>query len=353
MSGCQSVPTAAMVNTSSSSRLAHLVKMLPSGLLILDGQGRVVEANPLACELLGEPLINMRWLDVINRAFQPRADDGHEVSLRDGRRLKIATTSLEPEEGQLILLTDLTETRWMQQKMAHMQRLSALGKMVASLAHQVRTPLSAALLYASNLKNKTLTDQARDHFHGKLIARLKDLEQQVNDMLMFARGDNQPAMTELSLQQLLTEVEAGAEAMMFQHQCRLEVQLPEPDLLIFGNQSMLSSAIGNLIHNAIQAQKKGANLKLSAQRYEDDRVEISLADDGPGISTELQQQIFEPFFTTRGQGTGLGLAVVQATAKSHQGELKVESTPGEGAKFSIIVPLVREAHEAIQQVIGG
>ena len=342
-----------MAPTRSSSRLAHLVKMLPSGLVILDGRGIVVEANPIAVALLGEPLLGMRWLDVINRSFQPRADDGHEVSLRDGRRVKIDISSLDPEEGQLILLTDLTETRQMQQNMAHMQRLSALGKMVASLAHQVRTPLSAAMLYAANLQNRTLEGNARQHFHGKLMARLKDLEQQVNDMLMFARGDSQQIMSEISLQQLLTEVEAGADAMMLQHQSHLEVQLPEPDLLILGNKSVLSSAIGNLIHNAIQAKPKGVNLLLSAKRYGDDQVEIVLADDGPGISRELQQQIFEPFFTTRSQGTGLGLAVVQAAAKSHRGELKVSSELGEGARFSIVMPLVREAEAVMQQVIGG
>lgn len=344
----------------SSSRLAHLVDILPSGLVIINGNGIVEEANQLAVTLLGAPLLNERWLDVINRSFQPRADDGHEVSLKDGRRLKIAISSLEPEEGQLILLTDLTETRQLQNNMAHMQRLSALGKMVASLAHQVRTPLSAALLYAANLKNKQINSSARDAFHDKLIARLKDLEQQVNDMLMLAKNDNNPVVNELSLQELLSEVDAASESMMSQHKARLMVTIPDPDLLIMGNRSALSGAINNLIHNAIQSKPSGLLLHLIAQKYGDNQVEISLIDNGPGISNDLQRKIFEPFYTTKSQGTGLGLAVVQSVANSHNGKLKLVSKLGQGSRFSLIIPLQREAavlmqhtmQQTMQQAVG-
>src|SRR5690606_13169564 len=122
--------------------------ILPGGVVVLDGRGRVIEANPLALELLGEPLLGVFWREVIQRSFAPRADDGHEISLQDGRRLSLATRSLAGEPGQLILLTDLTETRRLQDELARHARLSALGRMVASLAHQIRTPLSTALLYA-------------------------------------------------------------------------------------------------------------------------------------------------------------------------------------------------------------
>ncbi|MFX5472275.1 PAS domain-containing sensor histidine kinase, partial [Acinetobacter baumannii] len=92
-------------------------------------------------------LVGMLWREVIARCFAPREDDGHEISLRDGRRLSIATRSLNGEPGQLILLNDLTDPRRPQEQLARHERLSALGRMVASLAHQIRTPLSAALLY--------------------------------------------------------------------------------------------------------------------------------------------------------------------------------------------------------------
>jgi len=337
----------------SKNRLAHLVDILPSGVVILDANGHVEEANKMAINFFGESVIGKRWFSVINKYFEPRADDGHEVSLKDGRRLKIAITSLEPEDGQLILLTDLTETRQMQNNMAHMQRLSALGKMVASLAHQVRTPLSAAMLYAANLKNKAMPEHSRIRFHDKLMARLKDLEQQVNDMLMFARSDNGQLASELSLQEILTEVRASSDAMLEQHEAHLSVTLPDPDLLIMGNRTALSGAITNLIHNAIQAKPTGLLMHLVAKRHGENEVEISLVDNGPGISIKQQQQIFEPFYTTKSQGTGLGLAVVQSVAKSHNGQLTLLSKPGQGSCFSLVLPLHREAAIVVQHAVAG
>jgi len=336
----------------SQNRLAHLVDILPSGVIILDGYGLVEEANKMALSFFSHNIIGQKWFSVINQFIEPRADDGHEVSLKDGRRLKIATSSLAPEDGQLIVLTDLTETRQLQNNMAHMQRLSALGKMVASLAHQVRTPLAAAMLYAANLKSKAMTEQSRARFNDKLIARLKYLESQVNDMLMFARGENGQTANEHSLQELLSEVKESSDAMLSQHKANLMVTLPEPDLLILGNRSALSGAITNLIQNAIQAKSSGLLMHLVARRFGDKEVEITLVDNGPGISNEQQKKIFEPFFTTKSQGTGLGLAVVQSVAKSHNGKLHLVSQIGKGSSFSIILPLQREAAAVIMHAVG-
>lgn len=170
-------------------RLQSLLDLLPGGVIVIDGQGVVREANPVARNLLGQPLVGMLWRQVIARSFAPREDDGHEVSLRDGRRLSIATRSLHGEPGQLVLLNDLTETRRLQDQLSRHERLSALGRMVASLAHQIRTPLSAALLYASHLAEQELPVEQQQRFAGRLKERLHELEHQVRDMLVFARGD--------------------------------------------------------------------------------------------------------------------------------------------------------------------
>jgi two-component system sensor histidine kinase FlrB len=135
------------------NRFSHLLSVMPAGVLVIDHRGTVSLANKQASALLEEPLEGQLWRDVIARAFRPQADDGHEVSMRNGKRVKIDISPLTEEKGQLIVITDLTETRQMQQRLSHMQRLSSLGKMVASLAHQVRTPLSSALLYAENIKS--------------------------------------------------------------------------------------------------------------------------------------------------------------------------------------------------------
>ncbi|MCU4674721.1 ATP-binding protein [Catenovulum sp. 2E275] len=318
-----------------SARLRHLVNILPAGVVILSANGRVEEANQIAVDLLGEPLVGETWVSIIHRAFNPKADDGHEISLRNGRLVKLETTALTPEPGQLVVLTDMTDTRLLQARLSQFKQLSVLGKMMASLAHQIRTPLSAAMLYAANLANHSLSNQSKSSFQQKLMARLQDLESQITDMLLFAKSGQKQVAEKLSLQQLLTEIQAGCEAMIIQNQGELILNLPEPDIEIYGNKNALCSAIQNLIHNSIQMIGSGAKIELVAKRSTQNKVLIQVTDNGPGIAPHLQQQIFEPFFTTRGKGTGLGLAVVKAVVEQHQGSICVNSIPDQGCTFSI------------------
>lgn len=329
------------------SRLQHLLQVLPTGVVVLDARGFVQQANPVAISMLGEPLTGQRWLDVITRSFRPRSDDGMEVSLHDGRRVQLAITSLQPEPGQLIVLTDLTETRQLQSRIAHLQRLSALGKMMASLAHQIRTPLSSAMLYAQNLTNLKLDQNSRQQFQHKLLNRLQDLEQQVNDLLLFARSGREQQAERLSMQQLLSEVELSVEAMVQQHAGQLVVELPEPDLPVLGNHTALSGALANLIQNALQHAGPGARVEVSAIASNDGQwVTLAVEDHGPGVPAHLQQQIFDPFFTTRRNGTGLGLAVVQAVAHSHNGQVRCVDGASGGARFEMILPVYQSTTAA-------
>ena len=325
-----------------ASWLSHLVDTMPVGVIVLDGKGMVAKANQIAIDMLGEPLEGERWLAIIQRSFEPNGSDGHEVSLRDGRLIKLDISPLAPEPGQLILMTDLTQTRQLQSRIAHMQRLSALGNMVASLAHQVRTPLSAAMLYAANLSSDKLNGTSRGHFHEKLMSRLKDLESQVNDMLLFAKSGDKQVLAAVSMQSLLTDVTNASEAMVLQKHCEMNLILPEPDIEITANKVALSSAISNLVHNAVQACGEHGMIELSATRSEQfkDHVKISVKDNGPGLTELSTQQIFEPFFTTKSNGTGLGLAVVQSVANSHQGFIKAGKSKFGGAEFNLYLPII-------------
>ena len=324
-----------------ASWLSHLVDTMPAGVIVLDGKGMIAKANQIAIDMLGEPLEGEKWFSVIQRSFRPQQDDGHEVSLKDGRLIKLDITALAPEPGQLILMTDLSETRRLQKRVAHMQRLSALGKMVASLAHQVRTPLSAAMLYAANLGSKCLPEASRDNFQTKLMSRLKDLENQVNDMLLFAKSGDQHVVEQVSMQQLLSEVKTGADAMVTLNNSELDVSLPEPDIAILGNKTALASAIQNLIHNSIQIIGAGAQVQVSAMRdlQTPDFVRISVSDNGPGVDLQQVDKLFEPFFTTSSQGTGLGLAVVSSVANAHQGRIEVTNNVHGGACFNLLLPI--------------
>ncbi|ATR82391.1 PAS domain-containing sensor histidine kinase [Pseudomonas sp. HLS-6] len=319
-----------------ANRLQNLLDLLPGGVIVIDGAGRVREANPAARELLGEPLDGELWRHVIARSFAPREDDGHEVSLRDGRRLSIATRSLDAEPGQLVLLNDLTETRHLQDQLARHQRLSSLGRMVASLAHQIRTPLSAALLYASHLADQTLPAHTQQRFASTLKERLHELEHQVRDMLVFARGEL-PLTDRLTPKALFQVLQQAAQPQVQGHLVRWQCDSHLGDLLC--NRDTLVGALLNLIENAVQASAGQARLKIHLYRREQ-LLHVCVSDAGSGIDAGLLARLGEPFLTTKATGTGLGLAVVKAVARAHQGELQLRSRPGRGTCARVSLPLI-------------
>ncbi|MBA1277404.1 ATP-binding protein [Stutzerimonas stutzeri] len=319
-----------------ANRLQSLLDLLPGGVIVIDAQGVVREANPVAQELLGEPLEGVLWREVIARSFAPRRDDGHEISLKDGRRVSIATRSLNGEPGQLVLLTDLTETRRLQEQLARHERLSALGRMVASLAHQIRTPLSTALLYASHLEQGGLTVEHQQRFAGRLKDRLHELEHQVRDMLVFAKGDL-PLEDRLTPVELLAALRAAVEARVGDIAIRWQCDAHAGALLC--NRDTLVGALLNLIENALQAAGNDRRLKvhLYARGW---ALRISISDNGSGIEATTLARLGEPFFTTKATGTGLGLAVVKSVARAHSGSLELRSRPGRGTCATLQLPLL-------------
>lgn len=328
-----------------ANRLQSLLDLLPGGVIVIDGQGVVREANPVARNLLGQPLVGMLWRQVIARNFAPREDDGHEISLKDGRRLSIATRSLHAEPGQLVLLTDLTETRRLQDQLSRHERLSALGRMVASLAHQIRTPLSAALLYASHLSEQVLPVEQQQRFAGRLKERLHELEHQVRDMLIFARGEL-PLPDRLAPKALFDALRSAAEPHVLDMQVRWQCDSRTGELLC--NRDTLVGTVLNLIENAIQAGGREARLKIHLyQRGE--TVRLCVSDNGPGIDSATLARLGEPFFTTKTTGTGLGLAVVKAVARAHQGDVQLRSRPGRGTCAILTLPLLGATHPLIQE----
>ncbi|RMH92299.1 PAS domain-containing protein [Stutzerimonas zhaodongensis] len=319
-----------------ASRLQSLLDLLPGGVIVIDGHGLVREANPVAHELLGDPLEGALWREVIARSFAPRRDDGHEISLKDGRRVSIATRSMNGEPGQLVLLTDLTETRRLQDQLARHERLSALGRMVASLAHQIRTPLSTAMLYASHLEQGGLSADHQQKFAGRLKNRLNELEHQVRDMLVFARGDL-PLEHRLMPAELMTALRAAAEAHLERVSVRWQCDARVGALLC--NRDTLVGALLNLIENALQAAGEAPRLKVHIYARAAS-LRVCISDNGAGMDAMTLARIKEPFFTTKPTGTGLGLSVVKSVANAHSGSFELRSRPGRGTCATVLLPLL-------------
>jgi len=327
-----------------AKRLETLLKALPGGVIVLDNQGVVQECNPAAEALLGRGLRGQRWNAVIAHAFAPRADDGHDVSLSDGRRVNISTCPMGDEPGQILLITDVTEMRRLQDHLNQHQRLATMGEMAASLAHQVRTPLSSALLYASNLRRPQLEETDRERFTGKLLDQLRHLEQLVNDMLLYAR-DGTMGEQEFEPGELIADLERTLAAEIEATGTRFVARNHTTGMRLHGNRQLLVSALGNLASNAMQAMGEGGTLELDVRKEDEHGVAFVMTDTGPGIESQEIQKIFNPFYTTRSEGTGLGLAVVAAIARAHGGDIRVvsparEARDGEapGSIFTLRLP---------------
>ncbi|MBE0440265.1 MAG: PAS domain-containing protein [Gammaproteobacteria bacterium] len=331
-----------------ANRMSRLLEVLPGGVVVLDGNGFVQQCNSAAINLLGEPLDGELWEMVIRRAFSSTESDSHDVALKDGRLLHVSTSPLDGEPGQIVLLNDVTETRQLQLKVSHLQRLSAMGEMAARLAHQIRTPLSSALLYIAPLLKQGTDKKTQLRFAQKLHSSISHMERLVKDMLAFSRGDM--AKTEpVSVTEILRSVEQQFYSQSNPDNLGFQVYNSVEDGTIYGSKDALTSAINNLVTNARLACEQEGEITLYVEHVEDedgvDCIEISVEDNGVGIPEQEQAKILKPFYTTRSSGTGLGLAVVQSIVTAHRGTLWFASDVGEGSTFSLRLPMYQSVEK--------
>jgi two-component system sensor histidine kinase FlrB len=324
-------------NENLAARLAALLKGLPGGVVVLDAHGIIIEVNPAAEQLLGSPLQGHSFASVFARAaVQPDAPPEH-TELKTGRFVNLSRRDLVLG-GEVVLITDVTESHSMQVFLARQQRLLTLGELAAGLAHQIRTPLATALLYASQmtLPDRSTPDLAR--CAEKTVGSLKELDRLVNAMLAFAHGG--AAREIVSVSALLEQVAQWLRPAL-RRGVRLTIRTQAPNLTVRANAPSLVSAVLNLATNSLQAARADLDIELLARRSADGRAQIIVSDNGPGIAAEIRARIFEPFFTTRALGNGIGLSIVKSVIEAHHGSVRLADTghgTGTGATFIIDLP---------------
>ncbi len=323
----------------SSAKLEALLNALPAGVVVVNSDGVVDECNPAALKLLGEPLVGAFWRDVISRAFDPMPS-GQDMRTKSGRIVNISTCPLGQNiPGQIVLLHDVTMTRQLQAKVEQQQRLAVMGQMAAQLAHQIRTPISSALLYASHLQKNHLDEAHRRKFTDKVLKQIHSLEKLVKEMLLFSKNGIEQGVR-IRAADFFTHLR---QQLHIQPQTQLElIDRTRGELMIFVNQELLISALANLLENAEQAvsKEKTPKIKLSMVQQLSGFIDFVVKDNGSGIDKSQLHKIYEPFYTTRRDGTGLGLAVVKSIAHGHRGELILEQTSSSGTTFVIRIPVI-------------
>lgn len=331
-----------------AQHLQQLLQVLPVGVVVLNAQGQVLSANPAVQvileaeltgpELIGPELVGRSWRDIIVEFFDPQPDDGHEISLRNGKRIRLATQSLS-DQGQLIVIDDLTQTRQLQKTVAQQQRLSSLGRTAACFAHQIRTPLSAILLYVDDAMAQV---NDRDNTEKNLTyikTKVRQLNQQVEDLLIFSRADialtDCVAITDL-LQTSIENVQGVSRRALITLCCDPLWQSQH----IICQQSAMIGLFTNLLRNAIEASENAAVIDLAIVATDDEQYpcKIVIADQGIGMTPQQLAQLSEPFVTSKSTGTGLGLAIVKRIADVHHMKINFFSQPGIGTQVILWLP---------------
>lgn len=229
------------------------------------------------------------------------------------------------------------ETQRLREQAERNARLAAMGEMAAQLAHQLRTPLAAALLYAGNLENPDLPAASRVSIAQKTVGRLKHLERLIQDMLLFARGEVL-GRESFAVAELLGELAHTFEPLARMRGVAFELTGGPAGLSITGNRKALAGALTNLLENALQAVADHPSAKVSlGVTALDAQLAFSVRDNGRGMAQDVVARLFEPFFTTRAEGTGLGLAIARGVARAHGGGIDVTSVPGAGTEFVLTV----------------
>lgn len=314
-------------------RLSELLETLPGAILVIDGSGIIRQQNSQASALLNQPLIGCSWAAIVRREVREGGSEDGNIQLCDGRWLSLSRRPLKTEPGEILLLADVTESRRMAELRQRNERLTAIGEMTAEFAHQVRTPLASAMLYAGTLDRST---PENSRVSDKINEGLHELKRMVNDMLGFAAGARR-SQQQVSVPKLLNEVSKTLDGQLGE-QTELRASVADAALTVAANKDALKGALLNLITNADQAGNGNARILLHGHRS-GDSVHLCVTDDGPGVPEELRARVFEPFFTTRPQGTGLGLSVVKAVAAAHDGDVSV-ATSKLGTCFTIQLPAI-------------
>ena len=313
-----------------------LLDALPAAVIMVNTQGVIFAHNALANEWLGKPLDGCSWVKVIERVFEPDLDQGELIS-KQGRQFSIATRPLGYKPGQAMLLTEVTSTRQLQKAAFQNRNLVTMGKMMASLAHQLRTPLSTALLYLSQIEEQHHISDKKN-FVGKSLKQIRHIEKTINDMLMFAHGGHF-LMSRFSNDDLMLDLEEQMLPIMEMNQAKLEIKSGK-GIQLNGNRDALLGVFTNICNNAIDASSGELLISIDVLMDVSGMVKFHIRDNASGMDNDTLQHVFDPFYSTKEDGTGLGMAVVKSVVESHQGTIEVKSIVNRGTEFIIQLPSI-------------
>ena len=345
-----------------SLRALHerIVESIRSGLVTTDLEGRIYTFNKAAEEITGFAVESVRGKDASiffgeiknHISDSVRASDAGEVNPRfeadcltpEGVRLRLGF-SIAPlfsesgnTTGTVITFQDLTQVRALEETSRRQDRLAAIGRMAASIAHEIRNPLAAMRGSIQMLRSEMDGVSSQTELMEIILRESDRLNRIITDFLNYARPRSithtRVDVGEL-LHQTFTLLRHSPEILQTQS---IEEEIPSAPLVAEADASQLKQVFWNLARNALQAMPEGGTLRARVDANSHSRLRIAFSDTGRGMSPDQVEHLFEPFSSTTG-GTGLGLSIVYQIIRDHGGTINVSSLEGQGTTITIELPL--------------
>jgi two-component system sensor histidine kinase HydH len=337
----------------------QVIDSMAHGVLSIDTRGRLVSYNRQALSLLGIAASAAAGFDLGARvaldatgiaqtlaAGVPVLNHEMTVAGPSGERVPVAITvtpiqdEAQKVQGAVVVVRDMRAIKRLEQQVRRAEKLAAIGKLAAGVAHEIRNPLSSIRGFAYLLGRDHGEAAPQREYADVMVREIDRINQVVTNLLNFA-SPMTTAPVDTDIFDLINHVVAliSADADRQQIDIRIDMASDLPSMTLDPDQA--TQALLNLLLNAIVAVAPGGRIDIRVCRGPDgNAVTILIEDDGPGIARDLHEKIFEPFFTTREQGTGLGLAMVRKIAEHLGGDVTVDSPPtgkSGGTSFTLVL----------------
>ncbi|MFH1019262.1 MAG: ATP-binding protein [Pseudomonadota bacterium] len=340
-----------------------MIESLPGGILLADRQGNLLAVNQKAAHLLGlagSSLQNKTCWGLLSRKFglthelAPLSLSGGrllcEVQASNGggaenRCILISRNDLQSPflhvAGFFLSLEDVTFPALMEMHLDRSKRFAAMQEMAEAMSQELKNPLGSLELYASILKRELAGDPDNERVAARMLGAVRTMHHLLDNFVTFS-GALLPQMQKLDMVAVLKKSMETLREMAGEHGILMESRIEAGQAYLVGDQALLGQLLLNLGLNAIESMPVGGTFSLGLRTLPPDRehgalVEIRVQDQGAGIAPENRQKIFDPFFSSKGRHRGLGLAISHAIAEAHHGLIEVESEPGRGSTFRVLL----------------
>jgi two-component system sensor histidine kinase PilS (NtrC family) len=342
--------------TASAARFEKLnddiVRSLTSGLLTTDATGQVVTINPAGVEmfrlpeaaLVGRAITELLPVDVA-RAAETRGEG--EAARPDGTRFPVGWTrtplvSQEGGAGTLVVFQDLTQIRELEAAAERQERLAALGRVAASMAHEIRNPLGSISGSVELVRESQKLDDEERRLLGIVSAEVERLDDLVTTILDLTKP-RAAEKAELDLGRIADEVaEMVRNGPAFTQSISVRTEIPAA-VPTYADEAQVRQMLWNLIKNAVQVSNRGTTVTVAARRGENGEAIVEVRDRGPGVDAQARERMFDMFWSGRSHGIGLGLSLVKQIVDTHGGRIDVEAQEGGGSVFRVTLPEQRES----------